>query len=114
MPAFASASKAAKEQEAKNKIFGEVRAFADDMVNQTELVRGQVRKKPFYEERENRRGVLGGEGVGRYRKDYASPDHGRPPRAQPVREQQLVEARLQFGQLRSGTRIAPGLRVRQV
>jgi len=65
MPAFASASKAAKEQKAKNKILGEVRAFANDMVNQIELVRVQVRKKPFHEERENRRGVLGGEGIGR-------------------------------------------------
>src|ERR1700675_1887352 len=49
-PAFAIAADAAIDQETKNKIFCEVGAFADDVVNETELVFGEVREKPLYED----------------------------------------------------------------
>jgi hypothetical protein len=51
MPAFASAAEATIEQDAKNKVLGEVRAFANEMVDKFELMRGQMGKKPFHEER---------------------------------------------------------------
>ena len=63
-PAFAIAADAAVDQDAKNKIFGEVGALADDVVNEIELVFGEMGEKPFHEEGKNRCGVLGREGVG--------------------------------------------------
>jgi len=109
MPAFASATESTIEKETKNKVLGEVRAFANEMVNEFELMRGQMRKKPFHEERQNRRGVVGRKGVRRECKDDTGPDHGRPPGAQPFRNQQLMEARLHLRQLRGGAGIAQGL-----
>jgi hypothetical protein len=108
-PALAIAADAAVDQHAKNKIFGEVGAFADDMVNEIELVFGEVRKKPVDEGGEKACSVLGREGVGRECEDNAGPGQSRPPRAKPSWKEQLMEARLQLGELRRGARIAPGL-----
>ena len=49
-PAFAIAADAAVDQDAKNKILGEVGALADDVVNEIELVFAQMGEKPFREE----------------------------------------------------------------
>ena len=108
-PAFAIAADAAVDQEAENKIFGEVRAFADDVVNELELSFGEMGKEPLHEERENGRGVVRGEGVGREGEDDAGPSNGGPPGAKPGGNQQLVKVRLHLRQMRGGARIAPGL-----
>jgi hypothetical protein len=113
-PALAIAADATVEQNTKNKIFGEVRAFADDVVNEIELSFCEMRVKPLYDYGENRRGVVGREGVGRESENDASPDDCRPPGANPGGDEKLVQARLQLRQVRSGAGIAPGLRVRQV
>src|SRR4029077_12930231 len=82
-PAFAIAPETAIEQETKNKILGEVRAFADEMVDEIELMRREMRKEPFHKVREDRRGVVRRKRVRREGKNNASPDHGRPPGAKP-------------------------------
>ena len=108
-PAFAIAADAAVDQEAENKIFGEVGRFADDVVNEIELSFGEIGKEPFHEDRENGRGVFRGEGIGREGEDQAGPSDGGPPGAKPGGNQQLVKVRLHLRQMRGGARIAPGL-----
>jgi len=82
-PPLAIAADAAVEQKTKHKIFGEVRAFADDVVNEIELCFGEMRVKPLHDNGENRRGVVGREGVGRESENDASPGDGRPPGTNP-------------------------------
>ena len=113
-PASAIAADPAVDQEAEDKIFSEVGAFADDVVDEIELVFGEMRKEPFHEEGKNCRGVFGGEGVGGERENDAGPSDGGPPGAEPRGDEQLVETGLHLWKLRGGTRIAPRLRVRQV
>jgi len=113
-PAFAIAAHAAVDQDAKNKIFGEVGALADDVVNETELVFGEVGEKPAHDWGENVRGVLGGERVSRERKDDAGPGDGWPPGPKPGGNEEFVQAGLHFRQLWRGPGITPGLGVRQV
>jgi|SRR5580658_6378022 hypothetical protein len=108
-PAFAATANAAVDQQAKNKIFNEVGAFADDVVNEIKLVFREVRKEPVHDRGEKAGGVLGGEGVSRECEDNAGPGQSRPPGAKPGRKEQLVQARLHLGELRHGARIAPGL-----
>jgi len=113
-PAFAIASDAAINQEAENKIFGEVGAFADEMVHEIELILREPGEEPVNDRRQDVGCVFGRERVGGEREYDAGPSDGRPPRAEPGGDQQLVKAWLHFRQLRSGTGIAPGLKVRHV
>lgn len=46
MPSAPPATHRAKQQQAEHKIFGEVRAFANDVMDEIELVRGDGREKP--------------------------------------------------------------------
>ena len=108
-PAFAIAANAAINQEAENKIFGEVGALADEMVDEIELILREPGEEPVNEGRQDAGGVFGRERVGGEREDDASPGDGRPPGAKPCGDQQFVKAWLHFRQLRGGTGIAPGL-----
>ena len=86
-PAGAIAAETPEEQEAKNKIFSEMRALADEMVDEVELMRVEMREQPVDEGQEHGRGVVRGEIVGREREDEASPEESRPPGAQPAGNQ---------------------------
>ena len=63
-PTFAVATEAPVKEEAKNKIFGEVGGLADEMVNDSKLMMGEVWEEPVDDGRENRCRVLRGEVVG--------------------------------------------------
>src|SRR5579864_6950558 len=108
-PAFAIAPDAAVDEEAENEIFGEVGGLADDVVDEMELVLGEVRDEPFHEEGENGGSVFGGEGVGGKGEDDAGPGNGGPPGTKPRRNEKLVQPRLHLWELGRGARIAPRL-----
>ena len=108
-PADARATNAAIEQEAKDEVFDEVGRLANVVVDQIKLRVGQAGYEPAEDGLDERGGVLGGEGVGGHDEDNGGPKEGGPPGAQPRGDQHLLKARLHLGELRRGTRIAPGL-----
>lgn len=95
-PAFAVAAEAAIEEEEKNKVFGEMGAFADQMVDEIEPIVTEVRKKPVDEGRENHGGMFGRKSIGREGEDEAGPEESGPPGANPRGEEEFVNSRLHF------------------
>ena len=112
-PAGARPANAAVKEHAEDKIFGEVGGFTDVVVNDLELMRGNVRFEPADDGPEKGGSVLGGKSICRHGEDERGPQESRPPGAQPCGNQELGEARLHLGQMRGGARVAPGL-IRQV
>jgi hypothetical protein len=72
-PSFAVAAHASVKQQAKNKVFRKVRAFADEMVDEFELAGGQRRNQPAQDRFEYPASVLRGKSVCRHREDKTRP-----------------------------------------
>src|SRR5260221_9141330 len=78
-PPFSVAAQAAIKQKTKNKIFCEVRALADEVMDEFELIGGKRRIQPTQDGVKHPAGVLRGEGVCGHREDEARPQCDRPP-----------------------------------
>jgi hypothetical protein len=102
-------AKAVIEKEAEDEVFAEVRAFADDVMNEIESTRRDRRKQPVEKGFDDAAGVSGGKGIGRKKRNDRGPEKSGPPSAEPVaharfrrgRRVRLVEAGV-------GLRGAPG------
>src|SRR5260221_1547383 len=106
-PTGASAASSTEEQQIKNEIFGKVGGFADEMVNNVDLMVCDGVEKPAEDGLDDGAGVRGRERIGRESEDDAGPGECRPPGAEPGGSQ--WDALAEFSELRSGARIAPGL-----
>jgi hypothetical protein len=106
-PAGAGAAHAAEQKQIENELFGKVSGFADEKVDDGELVLGKRGKKPAKNGQDNRGSVVRGKGVGGKSEDATSPDDCRPPGAQPGGDERHALAK--FVEFRGGARIAPGL-----
>jgi len=111
-PPFSVAAHAAIKQQAKNKIFREVRALTDDVMDEFELVGGQRRIQPAQDRLEQRSGMLRRKRVCGHREDEACPYRDWPPGAHPSGHSRRLQARLNLWQLGSRARIAPRLEFR--
>lgn len=80
-PANARATNPAVEQQAEDKVLGEVGGLANVMVNELELRGGQVRFEPAQDGPEKPRGVIGGESICGHDEDDRGPEQSGPPGA---------------------------------
>src|SRR5260370_28417628 len=99
----------ALKQKTKNKILRKVRALADEVMDEFELIGGKRRVQPAQDGFKHPTGVLRGEGICGHREDEARPQYDRPPGPQPGGHSRRPQARLNLWQLGSRARIAPRL-----
>jgi hypothetical protein len=108
-PTRAASSHRTKEQHAKHKILGKVRALADDVMHQVILALRQPGDQPTQDWLEEPFRVLRGKSIGRHGEDHARPHHRRPPRPEPPERSRRGSLRADFRDAWCGARVAPGL-----
>jgi hypothetical protein len=85
----------AENQQRQDCVFGQMAAFAKDMVDQVNLRLGHVRKKPAQERLDKERGMLVGAGIGGTAKDERHPEQHRQPVFQEISHKKVSGFRMQ-------------------
>lgn len=106
-PAGAGATNATEQKQIENEVFCKMSGFADEKVDDGELVSGKRGKEPAKNGQDNRGSVIRRKGVSRKSEDATGPDQRRPPGMQPRRNERHAFAK--FVEFRGGAGIAPGL-----
>ena len=78
-PASAGSANTAVQEQTEHKVFAEMGGFANEVVNEVDLRRGQGRIDPVQDALEDGEGVLSREGIGGHNKDDDSPKQSGPP-----------------------------------